>query len=230
MKKTIQLLLMCLLLFSVTGCNSREDVFLSSVDEITNYVEFVIDEPIRYVRTVEFEEHSSALYVYMLEDRDVEFEVEVHIGADSFEALQLSNYHEVIEVKYEEGIMNDDYYVEERLKLAEKYGVSDQFHDESTNPYFFITIEEFSELVRIAKYIKEVDALYSFKEKDPEKAEHIDISLYSNTVGAIYASKHGDDFQFSKTEKDEIDEAEFLEQLQIMYVYFEDFRERRSIQ
>ncbi len=223
--KIVLLLLLCLLLWIVTGCNSRKDVFLSSEDEITDYVESVIEEPVRYVRTVEFEEHSSALYIYVLQDREIEFEVEARIEADSFEALQLSNYHEVIKIKYEEAIMYDDFYVEERLKLAEKYDVLDEFDDERAHPYFSIKIEEFSDLEKIAKYIKEVDALYFFMERKPEKVEHIDINLYAKTVGALYATKNGDKFEFSRNKKDEIDEMELLEQLQIMYTYFEDFRE-----
>lgn len=227
-KKFFFFILMCLLLSAVTGCNSKEEVSLRSVDEMTDYVQSIIGEPVKYVRTMEFEEHKWALYIYMLEDRDIEFEVRAYIKADFFEGLQLSNYREVIEVKYEEAIMNDPYYVEERLKLAEKYGVSDVYSDEENVSYFYIEIEEFSELEKVAKYVKEVDTLYSFKEKKPKKVEHIDINIGASTVGAIFETRHGDDFEFSKTKKDEIEEAEFLEQLQIMYVFYGDFRDKRD--
>lgn len=46
-------------------------------------------------------------------------------------------------------------------------------------------------------------------------------------VGAIYAPQGGD-FEFTKRKKDEINEADFLEQLQIMYVHYGDFRKRRD--
>ena len=49
-KKFFLVTLMCLLLASVTGCNSKEDVSLRSVDEMTDYVQSIIDEPIKYVR------------------------------------------------------------------------------------------------------------------------------------------------------------------------------------
>ena len=160
---------MCFLLSSVNGCNSKEDVSLRTVDEMTDYVQSIIDEPVRYVRTEETEEHSWALYIYMLEDRDIEFEVKAYIKADFFEALQLSNYHEEIELNYEKAIMNDAYYVQERLKLAEKYGVTDEYTDEENDSYFYIEIEDFSELEKVAEYIKAVDTLYSFKEKKPKK-------------------------------------------------------------
>ncbi len=215
----------CLLSVVMTGCNSREDVSLSSVEEITDYVESVIDEPIRYISTTEYKEHSFASYIYLLEERNIEFEVEAHIRADFFEALQLSNYKEEIEIGYEKAIVNDDYYVEERLKTAEKYDVPDIYHNEERDSYFYLKFNEFSELENITKYIKDVDELYSFKEKKTEKAEHIHIYLFSNKVGAIYTSATGGHFQFSKTKQDEIKEEELLEQLQIMYVYFGDFRD-----
>lgn len=155
-------------MLGMTGCNSKEDVSLSTVEKITNYVERVIDEPVRYEKTVELKE-DRALYIYELEDRGIEFEVEAYIKADFFEALQLSDYREVIEIRYEEAIMKDNFYVEERLKLAEKHKISDVLYNDSGDLYFYMELQEFSELEKAAKYIKELDALYSFKEKKLRK-------------------------------------------------------------
>ena len=222
--KILILFIMSMLILSITGCNSREDVSLSSPDQITMYLETVIDEPIQYIRTEEFKEHSSALYIYNIVERNIEFEVEAYILAEKFEEAQLSNYHEYVRVGYEDAIELDPYYVEERIKLAKEYGINDEYTKYNTGEFFCITVKNYDELEEIVEYIKVLDELYSFKEKRPDRIDSVEIMIYSNDFGMIYASKTGGDFEFSKTKNDKIDEKKLLKKLRKMYNFFEEFR------
>lgn len=220
MKKLIVMLIVVWTL-SITGCNEREDVYLSSEEEITEYVQSVIDEPVSYVRTERFEEHYASHFIFKLDERDIEFEVKVAVVAPCFDALQLGNFREKITITYEEAIIYNEYYVEKRLALAKEYGVTETYNE--TKEYFWLDFQEYQELEKIAEYIKAVDELYAFKEKKPNKVEHEKINISSKIVGGIDGFGNRN-FEFTKTERDTVKVDAFIREMQIMYVYYGDLR------
>ena len=75
MKKFLKVILILIVMITITGCNSREDVEHLSQKELIKYVEKNITEEIQFIE-INTQDVENYIYTFKLVDRDINFKVE----------------------------------------------------------------------------------------------------------------------------------------------------------
>ena len=163
-----------IILFILTGCNSREDVKHISKENAIKYVNKIIDEPVEYVNQLGEEEDDTISHVFKLIERNIDFFVSSSIRAPSIDGSQFGNYKESLYINYESAIIFNNNYVSQREKLAQKYNIQETLDGTDKYHYYTTTINNYNDLSNLTNFYLELDKLYNFKEKDPQKILHID--------------------------------------------------------
>ena len=187
-----------IILFILTGCNSREDVKHISKENAIKYVNKIIDEPVEYVNQLGEEEDDTISYVFKLIERNIDFSVSSSIRVPSIDGSQFGNYKESLYINYESAIIFNNNYVSQREKLAQKYNIQETLDGTDKYHYYTTTINNYTDLSNLTNFYLELDKLYNFKEKDPKKILHIDSGLIcSDILGSI----DGINFSFKKSDE-----------------------------
>lgn len=159
-----------------TACNSREEVKHIGRDDMVNYVADAVGEDITLVGVEGSEADSVMTYIFKIDERDVTFTASSVISALFIDGSQFGNYREEIYIGYEEGIAESEYYIAERLKIAEEFSIEEKDNDYSLA---VVGIKNYDDIDRLAQYTVAVDKLYAFNEKEPDSIAHISIGVIS---------------------------------------------------
>lgn len=167
MKKILKVILILVVIMAITGCNSRDDVEHLSQDGLIKYVENNITEEVQFVE-VNIQDVDNYIYTFKLIDRDINFEV-----YDSIRNYGLSIDGSQIYDHYKRSISFNDYVVSimenlehDRLNILNKFNFEEKYYDYGAH---VITIEDYTDLSNLCKYIVELDSLYMFNIKSVKK-------------------------------------------------------------
>lgn len=185
MKKFLKVILILIVMITITGCNSREDVEHLSQKELIKYVEKNITEEIQFIE-INTQDVENYIYTFKLVDRDINFKVEdliINHGMNVDGSQFYDDYKRLIVLKdYIISILNN--FEQKRLNILSKYNFEEKYYDYGAH---VITINDYTDLPNLSKYIVELDNLYQFNIKDVEEIELWNVDL-------------ADVISFSKTE------------------------------
>ena len=141
---------------------------------------------------------------FSFDDREGTFEVISYVFTD----VQGKEQEDLL-IYYEEGIQASDHYRASRAELAKEYGVDDSYSGVGSAQ---ITLREYADLEKAARFICALDRLYGFKETDPDACVHI----HSGSVSLPLAS--AEYVPFSYSEETRLKEEDVLRQLKYNYI------------
>lgn len=186
MKKFLKVFLALIVMITITGCNSREDVEHLSQKDLIKYVEKNITEEIQFIES-NTQDVDNYIYTFKLVDRNINFQIRDYIHNDGLNIDATQFYDD-----YERSIIFNDYVISilnnlepKRLTILDKYDFEEIYYDNIGS--HVITIKDYTDLSNLSKYIVELDSLYQFNIKDIEKIELWNVDL-------------ADVISFSKTE------------------------------
>lgn len=164
------LIAMSLICTFFTSChvNKREDVSHSSKEEIIDFVNKMVQEPVSFL-SVKEENADKIVYTFMLDSRNIEFEVYDVISNHglNIDATQFyDDYRQTVFVDYKTRIVED--YADRRKEIASKYNITEEIYD--TLGCYCITIDNYNGLRNLADYIVACDKLYSFNVRVPKSS------------------------------------------------------------
>ena len=170
MRKILKVFLILVVMMSITGCNSREDVQHLSQKNLIKYVEKNIGEKIKFVG-INTQDPDDYIYNFKLINRNINFEIRdyIHNTGVNIDATQFYD-------NYERSIIFDDYIIsiinnleQTRVNILKKYNFREEFFDNIGA--HIITVKDYNDLSNLSKYIVELDNLYQFNIKDVDKIE-----------------------------------------------------------
>lgn len=189
MKKILKAILILIIMITITGCNSKEDVEHLSRKDLIKYVKKNITEEIQFIEsnTQDVDNH---IYTFKLVDRNINFQIRdyIHNSGLNIDATQFYD-------NYERSIIFNDYVLsilnnleQKRLSIKNKYNFEEIYYDNIGS--HIITIKDYTDLSNLSKYIIELDNLYQFNIKDIEKIELWNVDLtdvinFSKTESSI---------------------------------------------
>lgn len=186
MKKFLKVFLVLIVMITITGCNSREDVEHLSQKDLIKYVEKNITEEIQFIES-NTHDVDNYIYTFKLVDRNINFQIRDYIHNDGLNIDATQFYDD-----YEHSIIFNDYVIsisnnleQKRLTILDKYDFEEIYYDNIGS--HIITIKDYTDLSNLSKYIVELDSLYQFNIKDIEEIELWNVDL-------------ADAISFSKTE------------------------------
>lgn len=186
MKKIKLLLIILIVLITITGCKSREDVAHYTQEELINYVKHNILEETELIQ-VNTDNPDIYEYTFNLVNRDIEFKVEDIIYNDGLN-IDFSQFYD----DYKQYILLDDYVIQikkhleqERLNILRKYNFQEKYSEEIG--WHKITATDESDLPELSKYIVELDNLYQFNiNKSKLRSDNLNDSIsFTNSKAFI---------------------------------------------
>lgn len=188
--------LLMLISLVLTSCNSRKDVQHISQKKMTDYVKNTIHEDISLV-SVESDEYDNVItYIFKLDDRNMTFKVTSVIYALSIDGARFGNYNKEIYIYYEKGIVESEYYIAERLRIGNELNIEEKDRDFA---YSTINVNNYKDIDKLAQYAIELDKLYSFNERKPNRVIHSDLGALS--FSSPGTSIEGPKFSTNKKER-----------------------------
>lgn len=180
MRRLIKVFLILIVMITILGCNSREDVEHLSQEDLIKYVENNITEKIEFIDS-NTENADKYIYTFKLVDRNINFKIKDYIYNNGLN-IDATQFYD----KYERSIIFNDYILsivnnleEKRLAIKNKYNIEEIYYKNIGS--HTITIKDYSDLSNLSKYIVELDKLYQFNIKDIEKIELKD-SILVDTI------------------------------------------------
>lgn len=189
MRKILKVFLILVVMMSITGCNSREDVQHLSQKNLIKYVEKNIGEKIKFVG-INTQDPDDYIYNFKLINRNINFEIRdyIHNTGVNIDATQFYD-------NYERSIIFDDYIIsiinnleQTRVNILKKYNFREEFFDNIGA--HIITVKDYNDLSNLSKYIVEIDNLYKFNINNVEEiglsiADLIDVISFFETECSI---------------------------------------------
>lgn len=188
MKKFLKAILILIIMITITGCNSREDVEHLSQKDLIKYVEKNITEEIQFIES-NTQDVDNYIYTFKLVNRNINFNVEDSIRNHGLN-IDASQFYD----DYKRTIIFTDYIKsilynleQERLNILNKYNFEEKYYNYGAH---VITVNDYTDLSNLSKYIVELDNLYQFNVKDIGKtelglADFADVISFSKTESAI---------------------------------------------
>jgi hypothetical protein len=176
-----------------------------------NYVKDAISEDISLVSVDGKEDDSVMTYVFKLDDRNTTFTATSLIHAPFIDGSRFGNYQEEINIKYEEGIVESEYYITERLRIGNDLNINDE---DLKFGLAIINVDNYKDIDKLTRYTVELDKLYAFNEKKPEHIMHINLGAisFSDPANSIDGPK------FSVNEKDRLKHKDVYKELVKSYI------------
>ncbi|MDP4177614.1 MAG: hypothetical protein Q8900_04650 [Bacillota bacterium] len=172
--KIIIVLLISILLLS--ACNSRQDVKHISQKDMVKYVKDAIGEKVSLVSVDGSENRDVMTYVFQLDSRNITFKATSIISGLSIDGAQIGDYKEEINIKYEEGIAESEYYINKRSQIAKDLNINDE---DMEFGLAIVHVNNYEDINKISQFAIKLDKLYAFNEKKPDNIIHIDLGSIS---------------------------------------------------
>jgi len=203
-------MVLCVLLFLLAGCNSIEDVKHLTEKQMLKYVQDRIGEEVELISVNgDIGGNDPVTYQFVIVDRDIEFEVSAHKFVSGIDLMRLGNYKLLIYLRYIEDVKA--HYQAESAKLAEKYQVGYELHiaeNGKVTSFAETTVGSYNDIDSLTDFFIELDKLYAFELKPKDKASNIGFSgIYFSSSEDLF---YGPDFSRShkaRLERDELKEA-----------------------
>lgn len=215
MKKFLKAILILIVMITITGCNSREDVEHLSQKDLIKYVENNITEEIQFIES-NTQDVDNYIYTFKLIDRNINFKVEDSIRNHGLNIDATQFYDD-----YKRTIIFNDYIKsildnleQKRLNILSKYNFEEKYYNHGAH---VITVTDYTDLSNLSKYIVELDNLYKFNIKDVEKIglgndDLADVISFSKTESAI------EGISYSTSEKTRLKYDKVYKELEEQYI------------
>jgi hypothetical protein len=176
-----------------------------------NYVKNAIGEDLSLLSVDGKEEDSVMTFVFTLDDRNITFTATSLINAPFIDGSRFGNYKEEIFIKYEEGIVESEYYKTERLRIGNDLNIKDE---DMKFGLAIINVDNYKDIDKLTRYAVELDKLYAFNEKNPEQIMHINLGAisFSDSANSIDGPK------FSINKKDRLKYKDVYKELENSYI------------
>lgn len=216
MKKIIKVILMLIVMITITGCNSREDVEHLSQEELIKYVKNNITEKVEFIES-NTENTDNYIYTFKLVDRNINFKIKDYIYNNGLN-IDATQFYD----KYERSIIFNDYVLsivnnleEKRLSIKNKYNIEEIYYSKIGS--HIITIKDYTDLSNLSKYIVELDNLYQFNIKDIKKTELKD-SILVDTIRFSKNYSSIESIPYSTSKKARLKYDKVYKQLEERYI------------
>lgn len=215
MKKFLKAILILVFMITITGCNSREDVEHLSQKDLIKLVENNITEETEFIES-NTQNANNYIYTFKLVDRDINFKVEDSIRNHGLNVDASQFYDDykrtIIFTDYIKSIL--DNLEQKRLNILSKYNFEEKYYNYGAH---VITVNDYTDLSNLSKYIVELDNLYQFNIKDVEKIELGNADL-ADVIGFSKTKSSIEGISYSTSKKTRLKYDKVYNQLEEQYI------------